>query len=134
MCQFRLKGYVGQVLDPFAQRLLLIGIPEKAGVVEAGAKDGFVAVDNQTLGIAIGIADRDELRREIAIRRFDREVSLMDAHHGGEHFLRQVEKLCVKLADERRRPFRQVHQRVEQFVIAFIFDGYGANAVAALIA
>ena len=59
-----LKGDLCKILDAIGERLLLIDVPEEAGVVEAGAQDSFVAVPDQAFGIAVGIHDRDEMRRE----------------------------------------------------------------------
>ena len=47
--------------------LLLINLPEEAGVVEAGAEDFLVTLANEAVGIAIGVSDGDEFGSESAI-------------------------------------------------------------------
>ena len=42
--EFGLEGDVGQIVHAIGKGSFLIGIPEEAGVVEAGAQDAFIAV------------------------------------------------------------------------------------------
>ena len=46
-----LESDVAQPFDALAQSLLLVRLPEKAGIVEAGAQNAFVAVADQSVGI-----------------------------------------------------------------------------------
>ena len=59
--ELRLKGDVGKIEYALGEFLLLIGVPEKPRIVEAGAQYAFVAVANQSVGIAIRVSDGDEL-------------------------------------------------------------------------
>ena len=88
---------------------------------------------DQAVGIAIGVGDGDELRREIAVGRFHREIFLVVPHHRDEHFLGQIEEFGIECAGDGRGPLGQVDQRVEQIVIALVFRRDGANALAALL-
>ncbi len=63
--QLGLKRDVAQILDAVGEFLLLIDVPEEAGVVEAGFEDAFIAALDQALGIAAGIHHRDEVRASL---------------------------------------------------------------------
>ena len=82
---------MGEIFHAVGQKLFLIGVPEEAGVVEASTQHPLVAVDDQAIGIAVRVRNRHELRGEMAVRRFDREVFLVETHHGREDFFRQRE-------------------------------------------
>ena len=93
----------------------LIGVPEEAGVVEAGSQNAFIAVLDETIGVAIGVGDRDELRGEL--RRHSpttEKYLLMDLHYRRENFAGKVEKRRIEVAGNRRRPFGQVHENVRE--------------------
>src|SRR3954451_3577136 len=53
--EFSLKSDIAQILDTILQFLLLIRIPEEAGIVEARAQHALVALANETVGIAVCI-------------------------------------------------------------------------------
>ena len=109
-----LKGDVRQIGYAVGQLLLLIGVPEEAGVVEAGAQHALVAAAHQAFGIAIGVHHRDELRRELAVGVFHREIFLVVPHHRDQHFFGQLQELRVEAAGDRRGVFGEVDQRFEQ--------------------
>ena len=83
--QVLLEGHDLQHFDAIAQRDLLVGVPEEARVVEAGTQDALVAVANQAVGIAVGIEHGEEVRQQVALGVFEREVLLVVAHHGDQH-------------------------------------------------
>src|SRR5260221_7405890 len=63
-----LERNVLQPRNPFAQRMLLIGLPEKACVVKPSAQHAFVAVANQTLRIAVRIQDSKKMCQKLTLR------------------------------------------------------------------
>ena len=125
--EFGLEGDVGEIVHAVGELLFLIGVPEEAGVVEAGAQHAFIAVTDQALGIAIGVGDRDELRVRACRPAFPPRSISGDAHHRDQDFFRKIEELRIEGAGDRRGPFGQVDQRVEQIVIAFVLrrDRFG---------
>ncbi len=74
---------------------LLIGVPEEARVVEAGAQDALIAVahDGFAFGVGDGVEHGEEVGRELAVGVFHREVLLVIAHDGDEDFFGQGEEL-----------------------------------------
>ncbi len=84
----------------------LIGVPEEAGVVEAGSQDAFVAVLDQAFGVAVGVGYGDELGGEFAVGGFDREVFLVVAHHHHEDFFGEVEEFGIEVAGDRQWDIR----------------------------
>ena len=74
---------------------LLVGVPEEARVVEAGAQDALIAVadDGFALGVGNGVEHGEKVRREFAVRVLDGEVLLVVAHDGDQDFLGQGEEL-----------------------------------------
>ena len=55
--------------------------------------------------------------RSLPLRIFDREIFLVIAHHRDQHFFRQRQKLRIEAAQNRRRKFGQVHDRIEQRLV-----------------
>ena len=106
-----------QQLDAITQSLLLIGLPEKARVVEACAQHAFVAMSDQALGIARRIEHRQKMRSELAIRIFNREILLVVAHHRDQHFFGQSEKLGIEIAEDDGWKFGQVHNSGQEWGI-----------------
>ena len=109
-----LEGDVLQQPDAIEQSLLLVGLPEKAGVVEAGAQYALIAVADQAIGIAGGIEHRQKMRQQLAVRIFNREIFLVVAHHRDQHFFGEREKLGIEVAEDDGREFREVHYRGEE--------------------
>ena len=87
---------------------MLIDIPEEAGIVETSFEDAFVATLDQTLGIAAGVHDRDEVRAQLASRApdLDRKIFLVVAHHRGQDFRRKLQIGRVEIAADRGRDIR----------------------------
>jgi hypothetical protein len=110
---------VGKVRDAARERLLLIGLPEEAGVVEARAQHPLVAALHEAFGVGGDIHDRDETRRELAMSVFHREIFLMVAHHRDQHLFGQRQELRVETAADGGGIFGDVDQRFEQRRVRF---------------
>ena len=93
-----MKRDVLQVFDTRFESALLIGVPEEASVVEACAKDAFIAVANETGWVARGVHHGGKTRGQGV--GSDGEVLLVEAHHRGEHLGGQGEERGVKLAGD----------------------------------
>ncbi len=115
--QILLEGHCLQHFDAIAQRDLLIGVPEEAGIVEAGAQDAFVAVANEAVGIAVGVEHGEKVRQQLPVGVLDREILLVIAHHGDEHFGGQREEFGIEAAENHRRTLREIDDRVEQRLV-----------------
>ncbi len=98
---------------------LLIGVPEEARVVEAGAQDALIAVahDGFAFGVGDGVEHGEEVWREFAVGVFHREVLLVVAHDGDEHFFGQGEEFAVEVTEDDRRGFGEIDDRIEQFLV-----------------
>ena len=94
-----LESYVGEIFDAVREFLALIGLPEEARIVEARAQHALVAAADQSFGIGAGVHHGNEPRREMAGFVFHREVLLVVAHHGDEHFFGQCEELRIEFAE-----------------------------------
>ena len=126
--QVFLEGHVLEPRDPLAQRMLLVGLPEEAGVVEAGPQHALVAVANEAVGIAVGVQHSQKVRRELALGVFDRKILLVVAHDRDQNFFRQLQKFGIEAAQDRRRPLGQIDHGVEQrLVFAPARAGNGAS-------
>ena len=95
----------------------LILIPEKSRIVEPRAQHPLVALPHQPVGIGIRIHHRDEVRRQLAVGIFHRQILLVMPHHGDQHFLRQVQITAIEAAKDRGRELGDVDQRVQQIGI-----------------
>ena len=122
-----LEGDVLQPRNPLAQRMLLVGLPEKACVVEAGAQHTLVAMTNQPVGIAVRIQHRQKIRQQVAIRPFDSKIFLVVPHHRDQNFLRKLKKFRFKAAKNDRGPFGKIHNRFKQGLV-FAPAGSGNRA------
>ena len=115
--QVFLEGHRLQHLHALAQRDLLIGLPEEARVVEAGAQHALIAMTNEAVGIAVGVEHGEEMRQQLAVGIFQRKVFLVVAHHGDQNFIGKREKFGIEAAQNDRRKLRQVDDRVEQRLV-----------------
>ena len=93
-----LEGHRLQHRHAIAQRDLLIGLPEKARIVEAGAQHALVAVANEAVGIAVGVEHGEEMRQQLAVGIFQREVFLVIAHDGDKNFVGEREEFGIEAA------------------------------------
>ena len=78
--QVLLKGDVLQPLHPLAQRMLLIGLPEKAGIVETGAEHPLVSMANDAFRVRVSVEHGQEMRQQFAGHVFGGKVFLMVPH------------------------------------------------------
>src|SRR4029077_18703310 len=99
--QILLKGDMLQPLYPLAQRMFLVGLPEKTRVVEAGSQHALMPMPDDALGIAVSIQHREKMGKQFAISIFNREIFLMVTHDRDQYFLRQFQKFPVKAAQYR---------------------------------
>ena len=103
-----------QILHAVGQLLLLVGFPEEAGVVEAGAQHALVAAAHEALGVGVDVHHRHELRRQLALGVLHREILLVVPHHGDQHFFGQFQELRIEAAGDGRGVFGEVDQGFEQ--------------------
>ena len=115
--QVFLESHGLQHVNAIAQRDFLIGVPEEAGIVEAGAQHAFVAVANQAVRISISVEHREKVRRQLSVGVFEREVLLVIAHDGDQNFGGQREKFGIEVAENYRGEFRKVDDGVEQRLV-----------------
>ncbi len=95
-----MEGHRLEALNPLDQRDLLVGVPEKAGIVEAGAQDALIAVadDRPPFSIHFGIQHGEEMGSERGLRILDSEVFLVVAHHGDQNFFGQRQVFGLETA------------------------------------
>ncbi len=72
---------------------------------------------DEAVGIAVGVEDGEEVRRELAVGVFEREVLLVVAHDGDQDFGGQREILGIEAAENYRGTLGQVDNRVEQGLV-----------------
>ena len=99
--QIFLESDILQPLHSLPQRMLLVGLPEEARIVETGPQHAFMAVSYDAVGIAVGIQHGEKMWKELAAGVFNRKIFLMIAHHGDQNFLGQFEKLRIEAAEDR---------------------------------
>ena len=130
--QLLLEGDRFEAFDALGERRLLVEVPEEAGVFEAGAENAGVAVadDGAAFVVDLGVEHGQEVRGELAVRVFDREVLLVVAHHGDQHFFRQGEVLGLEVAEDDGGPLGEVDDGLDQrlvFAPAGAGDGAGGG-------
>ena len=133
--EFGLEGDVGEIRLAIGECFLLVGIPEEARVVEAGAQDALVAAAHEAFGVASDVHDGDERGGQFAIGVLHREVLLVVPHHGDQHFFGQFEELGVEAAVDGVGALGEVDQGFEQRVVGLDADAPAiprADPVAAL--
>ena len=115
--QVFLEGHCLQQINALIERGLLVGLPEKSRIVEARPQHPLVAMPDQSLGIAVGIQHRQEMRQQLAAGIFHRKIFLMVAHHRDQHFFRQGQKFLVEISQNDRRPLRQIDHGIQQSLV-----------------
>ena len=127
--QVFLEGDVLQPLQPLAQRMFLVGLPEEARIVEARPQHAFMAVPNDALRDRRPCSALPEnAASSLPLRIFDRKIFLMIAHHRDQNFFGQLQKFRIEVAQNHRRPFGQIDDGIEQdFVFAPARAGNGAS-------
>src|SRR6266536_1264634 len=97
----------------------LVRLPEEARVVETGAQHALVTVPDQPLNIAIGIQYSKEVGKQFSIASLQCKIFLMVTHHSDQDLFRQFQILRIEVAENHRRPLREVYDRLKQgFVVA----------------
>src|SRR6201984_2395561 len=112
-----LESNIAQEIDALAQSLLLIRLPEKAGIVEASAQDALIAVANQSIRVASSIENREKMRQQFSIGIFDSKILLVVTHHRYQHFLRQIEEFGIEAAQDHRRKFGKIDDGCDQGLV-----------------
>ncbi len=108
-----------QIVAAIDQLLLLIDVPEEASVVETCFEHPLIPVLDDALGVAAGVHDGHEVRREFSGFGFDGEIFLVMPHHRGEHFGRQFEISRIEVAADGGGIFGDVSQSFEQICVDF---------------
>src|SRR4029077_1464669 len=103
-----------QPLCPLAQGMLLVSLPEKTGVVETRPQHPFMAVADDALRIAIGVQDSEKVRQQFMLRIFDGKILLMVTHHRDQDFLRQLQELGIKIAQDDGRKLGEIDDCVQK--------------------
>src|SRR5947209_8853391 len=68
------------------------------------------------------------MRKQLALRIFDRKILLMIAHHRYQNFFGKLKKFRIKAAENCRRPFGEVDNDIQQSLIfAPTRAGYGPS-------
>ena len=97
------KGAPAQLLQPRAERDLAVLVEEELAVGKARAQDALVA-SAAYRGVAhLGVRDRHECREELALLVLHREILLVAAHFGDEHFRRQLEEFLLEISCDAER-------------------------------
>ena len=109
--------HLAQALNPRSQGFLAILVEEELGVGQARAHHPLVAADHGTGIVRTDVADHEELVRQLALCIQQREVFLVGLHREDEAFLRHVEELLFKRADEHIGPLDQRRHFVEQGLV-----------------
>ena len=111
-----LEADAHEALAEGVERDLEVLLVEELGVVEAGANDALVAVDDRGARGGVGVGDHDEGARELAILVVGREVALVGEHRLANDLVRHGEELLVEVADEHCGPLAEVHDLVEDLL------------------
>ena len=119
--EFCLEGEPAQFGAEGFQRLGDVVFPEESGVGVAGTDDGFVARPHGG-NVHTPVGDGDEVGQEVALGVFHREIALVLAHDGHQHFTRQAEILFFKRTAQGHRRFVEVGDFIKQ--VAFGFFGH----------
>ncbi|MNX55269.1 hypothetical protein D3C86_860260 [compost metagenome] len=113
------EGDALQLVVPGVEADLLVLVPEEAGVVQAGRQDAAVAGGQGLAAVGgLDIGDHEEVGGQTVFRRIAHgEILLVHLHRQADHFGRQGQELRVHVAQDRRRPFGQTGDLVQQTVV-----------------
>ena len=100
-----------------SQRFFAILVKEKLGIGQARTHHALVAADHRAGVCRADVADHEELVRELAGRVEQRKVFLVRLHGEDQAFLRHLEKLFFKGADQHIGPLDQRRDFVEQRIV-----------------
>ncbi|MND87538.1 hypothetical protein D3C80_795390 [compost metagenome] len=113
------EGHALQLVVPGVEADLLVFVPEEAGVVQAGRQDAAVAGGQSLAAVGrLDVGDDEEVGGETVLGRVAHgEILLVHLHRQADHFGRQRQELRVHVAQDRRRPFGQTGDLVQQAVV-----------------
>src|SRR5882724_4857440 len=115
--------------------MLLVSPPEEAGVVKARPQNSLVPMADDAIGVAVRVEHGQKMRRQTAPGILHSKIFLMITHDRDQNFFRQLQKLRIEGAQDRRRPFSQVDYGVEQrFVFAPARAGNGTGGGVEILA
>ncbi len=117
VAELRLKHDAVEFLVPVVERVLLVLGEKELRVGEARRQDFFVAVRDHRRIVDDRRRQRRELRRELAVRIFEREVALVRAHRGDDHLLGHFQKRRIEAPGDADRPLAEVRDFGDQRVI-----------------
>ncbi len=103
-----LELQMGELLETVGERLAPVGLVEERRVRESRVRDEGVAVSRVAIGIGLVVDHGEKRIRQLSRLTPDRELLLMDAHHGDEYFFGQRQVLLPKLRAQHARILRQV--------------------------
>ena len=109
--------HAGEGVDALGGRVLEIGLPVEACVLEARGEHALVAAPHLVEPALVAVPRRDETWHQPAVWGLDREEALVLAQRGDDDLARQVEVARIERAHERRRPLDEIHVDVEQLGI-----------------
>ncbi len=111
--EFLLKSDGRQASTELLKVNLQVLIVEELGVVQAGANNTLVAVDDRLADARIGIGHDDEGARELAICVIRGEIALIGEHGLADDLGGHGEELLVKVTNQDCGPFAQIHDLIE---------------------
>ena len=112
-----LEGDVTQQMNALAKGLFLVRLPEEAGIVEARAQNAFVAVPDQSFGVASRVEHGQKMGQQFPVGIVDGEIFLVVAHHRDQDLFRQIEKFRIEAAEDDRGKFREIDDRRDQRLV-----------------
>ena len=84
-----------KLIHIISKRLLAVLIEEKAGIGQAGAQHPLISgLHILQVSIICTVADSDKVRHYLPVSIENGEITLVDAHNGNQHFLRQLQVLA----------------------------------------
>ena len=111
-----LEVHLGKALAEVLERHLEILIIEELGVIQTGADDALVAVDDGGGVLGAAVADHDELAGQLALGVVDGEIALVGEHRLADDLVRDMQELLVERAHEDGRPLAEVHDLIEDLL------------------
>ena len=103
------KDDIGQLVHVAFQRHALVFVHEKLRVGQTRAHDALVALGDGGIVGRVAVRDDDEGIVKRAVGAIHGEVALMLQHGVADNLGRHLQKLLVEMAQQRRRPFHEIH-------------------------
>ena len=97
--------------------MFLIFFKEELGIIQAGAKDAFVAVLDRFQMVIVAVADGQEEVHEFAVFIAHREIALMVLHRRDDGRFRQFQVIFIKFPTKGCRIFDEVDDFFQEVVV-----------------